>query len=116
MLALPHDWPWLAEAVSVVAPIDYEDLAFAERADADHVLGVLAIVGLPSVSLSTTGKPLASTSAWSLVVSPLASAPRSGGLERRPERQAFRADPLFDVAAMLMNPNRRRVDHCRSPP
>src|SRR5215207_3893752 len=71
----------------------------------------------PSVSFSATGRPLASTRAWifqgrgsSWSARP-ASAPCTG-LERRPERRpSWRTTPLFDVAAMLMNADRGRVDH-----
>src|SRR5437763_11251278 len=64
-----------------------------------------------SVSLMMIGIPLASTRAWILVDRPPRERPMHSARAWSRASAGVACGPLFDVAAMLMDPDRGGVDH-----
>ena len=79
-------------------PICEEHIACIEAVQ--HASGAVVVIGLPALSFRVTGRPLASTRACILVVSP----PRERPMQS--DRPSF-----FGVAAMLVHSDRGTVDH-----
>ena len=103
-----------SSSVAVVGAISKQDVSWSDRLE--HVGGAAPVVGLAVSQLQGDGQSVGIHQGVDLGLSGRPANAPCIGLERRPERQlACRADPLFDVAAMLVNPERGGSTICTSP-